>query len=192
MCFFIKQRLRKHVKNVSHTVQGFTRLTLLHETLPKTRGKPNAGSPAVIPTQGGVSQSLQLLHESSSRAVGRKLKRLCHFPLHWIYVGFLFNARSVIEPRPGFQNANILRDSHGSFQNLIRDNAARWSFFLVCVVAEIITLLLFTIYAAVEAFSPNNDEQQCLMGKKVTTDSTHTNTHTNTRTHTYACSCRKW
>lgn len=36
-----------------------------------------------------VSQLLQLVNESSSRAVGRKLK-LCHFPLRWIYVGFCF------------------------------------------------------------------------------------------------------
>lgn len=94
MCFFIKQGKRKHVKNGSPTLcrnspawNSTRNSTLLHEAVPETHG-PNAGSPAVTPTQRCVSQSLQLLHESSSRAVGRKPKRLCHFPLRWIYVGF--------------------------------------------------------------------------------------------------------
>lgn len=63
------------------------------------------------------------------------------------------------------------------------NNSAHWSFFLVCVVVERITLLLFTYLCCSGGFFcywPNN-EQQCRMGKK----SLHT--HKSLKTHTCTC-----
>lgn len=79
-----------------------------------------------------------------SQSCGEKTEAPLSFSITPDLCWLLLRARSVIKPGPGFENPNILWDSHGPFENLIRANSARWSFFLVCVAVERITLLLFT------------------------------------------------
>lgn len=139
-------------------------------------GQPGAGCPVAEPPR--VCVWLEPVSQTSSRAVGRKLKHLCQFSLGWLWVSFLFPSQSVIESRPGFWNPNILWDSHGSFKNLI---FSRWSFFSVLFCGwKNHFCYCSLIYAAAEAFFVSLTQcwTAARYGKKSQiSQNTHTHTH---------------